>query len=78
MNPGLSEEAGQTARSLITGLKESPVTLGLMVINVAFLAYIALSERSATQLRRELTTLYIQQQTRVTELLAKCVVPEDR
>jgi len=72
---GAMEEGGQTVRTLITNMKDSPITLGLMVINLAFLVYLFSAEHSATELRRELTGLFLKQQGETASLLAKCIDP---
>lgn len=38
MNPGPVEEAGSTARSVVTALSSQPVVLALVVFNVLYLA----------------------------------------
>jgi hypothetical protein len=38
MNPGPTEEAGNTARTLITSLASTPVVLALVVFNCIYLA----------------------------------------
>jgi hypothetical protein len=38
MNPGVTEEAGGTARTLITSLASTPVILALVVFNVLYMA----------------------------------------
>ena len=72
---GAIEQGGETARALIAGMKESPITLGLLLINMAFLLYIFASESSEAQTRRELLTLYIKHETEIATLLAKCIDP---
>jgi hypothetical protein len=39
MNPGATEEAGSTARTLITSLSSTPVVLALVVFNVLYMAF---------------------------------------
>jgi hypothetical protein len=38
MNPGVTEEAGGTARTLISSLASTPVILALVVFNVIYIA----------------------------------------
>ena len=38
MNPGASEEAGSTARTLISSLSSTPVILAVVVFNVLYIA----------------------------------------
>jgi len=37
MNPGIGEEVGQTARSLITGLSSTPMILAVLIFNLLFI-----------------------------------------
>ena len=37
MNPGVTEEAGQTARSLISSLSSTPMILAVLLFNVAYI-----------------------------------------
>lgn len=37
MNPGLSEEAGKVATSVVDSLRGHPISLALIVLNVIFL-----------------------------------------
>jgi hypothetical protein len=39
MNPGVSEEAGQTARTLVTSLATTPVVLALVVFNLFYIGF---------------------------------------
>jgi hypothetical protein len=38
MNPGVIEEAGSTARSLVSSLATSPMILALVVFNIFYIA----------------------------------------
>jgi hypothetical protein len=48
MSPGATEEAGETARGIVNALKTQPVVLGLLLINMLFIAFlwIAMHEQS--------------------------------
>lgn len=57
MNPGLPEEAGKVATSVVESLKVQPVSLALIVLNVIFLivGYLILAkinDRSAADSQR--------------------------
>jgi hypothetical protein len=39
MNPGATEEAGSTARSLITSLASTPMILALVVFNIFYIGF---------------------------------------
>lgn len=77
MNPGgLSEEAGQTARSFIDALKQQPATLALIVANIAMLVFLFYALAKAAEFRESLLKNQFDYQKYVTELLAKCIVPD--
>jgi uncharacterized membrane protein affecting hemolysin expression len=38
VNPGVTEETGQTARSVVDALKAQPLVLVLLLINILFVA----------------------------------------
>ena len=41
MNPGVTDEAGKTARTVVDALKSTPGFLALVLFNLAFIALIA-------------------------------------
>jgi hypothetical protein len=55
MNPGVSEEAGTTARSLIDALKGNPGILALSVLNMALLIFMFYALHGAGKYRETLT-----------------------
>lgn len=75
MNPGPVEEVGQTARNIIDIMKEQPIALALVIMNVALLVlfWFILDRISDTTKSRELQMF--EQQKHISELLSKCVVP---
>ena len=75
MNPGVVEEGAAVTRSFIDVLKSEPISLALVVMNVALLLifYFILTTIAATR-EREIALLY-DEQKEVRELLSKCVVP---
>jgi hypothetical protein len=76
MNPGMSEEAGQTARSFIESMKSSPALLALVILQGITLAGIAWSvhERNITQ--QEERKQFLELQRMNAEMLSRCVVPD--
>lgn len=64
MNPGPSEEAGRTARSIITALQAQPMVLGLLLINVLFMVLVFVNvrenQRRADDMVREMAQLLAQ------------------
>ena len=54
MNPTLPEEAGQTARSVIDGLKAQPAVLALTIANLALLVFIYYALHAGATFREKL------------------------
>jgi hypothetical protein len=77
MNPGISEEAGKAANSIIDGLKQSPATLSLTVVLLGLLIWMFYALHAAAELRSTLMTQQNEYQKYVTEVLTKCVVPRE-
>jgi hypothetical protein len=75
MNPGLGEEAGQTARSFFDAMRTQPAVLALIVCNVALLGFIFYALIRAAEFRDNLLKSQFEYQREVSQLLAKCVVP---
>jgi len=40
MNPGISQEAGETARTLVEAFKSTPAMLALVLFNLAFMGMV--------------------------------------
>jgi hypothetical protein len=72
MNPGVGEEAGQTARSFIDALKGQPAVLALSVANFALLAFIFYALQSAAQYRQTLLDQVFKNGQELNQLLASC------
>jgi hypothetical protein len=75
VNPGISEEAGKAAHSLIDGLKQSPATLSLTIVLLGLLVWMFYALHEAAELRTNLITQQNEYQKHVTEILSKCIVP---
>lgn len=64
MNPGPVDEAGRTARSVVTALKAQPMVLGLLLINVLFMILVFVNvrenQRRADEMVREMAQLLAQ------------------
>jgi len=57
MNPGISEDVSKVAQSIVEGMKAQPIALGLVVLNLVFLAvfyllFSALNVRTTADLER--------------------------
>jgi hypothetical protein len=73
---GALEESGKVAGSFIDALKREPLSLALVVMNLAMLAFFYfLLTTVAAQREREINLLYADKKE-VRELLAQCVVPD--
>jgi hypothetical protein len=83
MNPGLPEEGAKVATGLIDALKQSPMTLAMVVFNLVFIVivYYGINQaRSASnemflEIRNTDSKLIAQlteQQTKTAELLYRC------
>lgn len=76
MNPGPIEETGQTARSLIASLKDNPMLLVVVILNVMMFAAVTWAITQARGIELELTRADQQQLGRAMELLSQCINPE--
>lgn len=75
MNPGMAEEAGQTARGLIDALKAQPAVLALSLAQIAMLLFMFYAMSKAAEFRDTMIKAQFDEQRHVNELLAKCIVP---
>ena len=66
MNPGLSEEAGETARSAIGALTSQPMMLGVLLLNVIIVGFIFFGVQKARDYE-------VQTRTELTRLLTACL-----
>lgn len=72
---GALEETGKAVGGFMEAMKREPLSLALVVMNLAMLAFFYfLLTTVATQREREIGLLYADKKE-VRELLAKCVVP---
>ena len=76
MNPGISEEVGLTTRSIIGVMKESPLSLALVCMNILLVAYLFYSGSSVLEQRTAMSKLIIEWQQQLQPLLASCVSQE--
>lgn len=72
MTPGPVEEVGQTTRSLVDALKRDPLTLALVLMNLALIGFLYLSASFAREEHNHDTELLYQNRREVGELLARC------
>jgi hypothetical protein len=75
MNPGPVEETAKLAGSFFDALKREPLSLALVVMNLALLGFFWLILSAvAAQREREVKLMY-EDKKEVRELIAKCIVP---
>jgi len=75
MNPGAAEEAGKAANTFMQSLKDQPLSLALVVMNLALLGLFFYIAHVATENRSNEFSKMIEAQKEVNLLLSKCVVP---
>jgi len=78
MNPGVTEEVGSTARSVIHVLESQPLSLAMIISNFALLAFLWYTGAENNKQRAELGRAIFQEHKETRELLAKCIVPEHK
>jgi hypothetical protein len=72
MGPGPVEEVGKVAGGFLDIFKSQPLSLALIVMNIALLMFVFYSENRAAEGRRIAFNSFMQ----VSQLLAHCVVPQ--
>jgi hypothetical protein len=74
MNPGPVDEAGKAVGGFLDAMKAQPLSLALVVMNLALLLlfYFIMEKVSETR-AREFTALQVEQKE-VRELLSKCII----
>jgi hypothetical protein len=73
---GVTEEVGKATGSFIDALKREPLSLALVLMNLALLAFCYVILTTVAAQRKEEVSLLYQDKKEVRELLAKCVVPD--
>lgn len=75
---GIGEEGAKVATGFIEALKNEPISLALVLMNICLLGFFYfLLTTVSNQREREINLLYADKKE-VRELLSKCVVPNDR
>lgn len=73
MNPGNPvEEGGETARTLISSMKDSPMTLALVVFNLIFIVVIYLGTKDNRAAIDHLMTTMLAQEAHTADMLYNC------
>jgi len=76
MNPGALEEAGKFANSVASALGSQPMTLAMIVTNVMLIVFMFYSQNQFYDQRQELSKMWIAENSRVMEMLSRCIVPK--
>lgn len=74
MNPGVIDEIGSTTRTFITTMKDHPAVLVLALCNLALIVFMYFALSAAAGFRTDLIKQSFDYQTKVSELLARCVL----
>src|SRR5215831_20314618 len=76
MNPGGPvEEIGSTARSVIHVLESQPLSLAMILTNIALLVFLFYSQNQFYGQRQELSKYFLESEREVREILSRCIVP---
>lgn len=75
MNPGPTEEVAKVATGFMSVMQREPLSLALVLMNIALLTYMFYETRTVHQGRLETVKILIEMQKEVQQLLSKCVVP---
>lgn len=75
MNPGPAEEAGKVASGIVESFKQQPLSLALVIMNLALLAFFwQILTTVALQRKTEMEAVH-KSEAEIRTLLSKCVVP---
>jgi hypothetical protein len=70
---GVHEEVGQTARSIVGVMKESPLSLALVVVNFFLVGFLFYSGQTTLEQRSAMSNLIIEWQKETGRMLGGCV-----
>jgi hypothetical protein len=76
MSPGVSEEVGATARTMLDTFKSQPVMLGLVLVILAQVGLMYFIASRSSEIRQREFELLVGSQSEVQTLLSRCVIPE--
>jgi hypothetical protein len=74
---GISEEVGNTARSVVEAMRAQPLMLAVIVLNAVIITLVYLAITSNRQAQHEIMKALVEQSTKAQELLSRCVVPKN-
>jgi len=75
MNPGALEEAGKFANSVASALGSQPMSLAMILTNIALLLFLFYSQNQFFHQRQELSKTMVEEFHHTQDLLSRCVVP---
>ena len=75
MNP-ISEEIGETARSIVAVMKDSPLLLSLVIVNFALVAFMFYTNNQVLTQRQQALNQIVEWQKATDTLMANCVSME--
>lgn len=78
MSQSLVEETGKTARGLFEAMRESPVTLSLVLFNIVFLAVLYLSLTQERDFREKLLDEFVTANSRSQDMIYNCALGEKK
>jgi hypothetical protein len=78
VNPGPVDEAGKVAGGIVDSLKNQPLSLALVLMNCVLLLYLFYEAHNTTAARLDAVKSVLEMQREVQQLLARCVVPDQR
>jgi hypothetical protein len=73
MNPGISEEVGQTTRSFLGILKDQPLSLALVVMNFLIVAYLFYAGAQQLEQRAAAMEMIVSWSKETDKILGSCV-----
>lgn len=74
MNPGITEEAGNTVRTFITSMKDHPAVLVLALCNLTLIGFLYFALHEAAGFRTDLIKQSFEFQKQAADLLSRCIV----
>ena len=77
MTPGPSEELGKAAHTFMDAMRQEPLSLALVVMNVLLIAYLFFNEQKYIEGRRDLANQLFTHAKNTSDLLAKCIAVDD-
>jgi hypothetical protein len=68
-------EVGKAANTLMSSLREQPLSLALVVMNFALIGFIYVQGKAFNSQRADNVRLFVEVQRDVQKLLSQCIVP---